>query len=372
MMRLYFIDNIRLVLTMLVVLHHVALTYGAHSGWYYYEPTGDPATNTILTVFLAVNRVFFMGTFFMVSGYFTPGPFDRKGAGRFLADRLLRLGIPLFFFSFIVRPVLVYTMNLSTLGTEYSFWANLAEFRNVAPGPLWFAEILLIFSSCYALWRMAGRFFADEPKHRVEAPLPGTGSMLGFVLVVSVISFLIRIYYPPSKEWFHLRIGNYAQYVSLYIVGIVAYRHNWITAITDEMGRLWTLIAAVALFLYVMLTVHGLRTGTLATFSGGLHRNSLLGALNENFLCMGIMISLLYFFRKKWNFQGKLTTAMARDAYTVYIMHAPVIVYFTYLIKPLLGEYPLLKFWGASIAGLALSFLISHWIRMIPFAKKVL
>jgi glucans biosynthesis protein C len=357
---------------MLVVLHHVALTYGAHSGWYYYEPTGDPATNAILTVFLAVNRVFFMGTFFMVSGYFTPGPFDRKGAGRFLADRLLRLGIPLFFFSFIVRPVLVYTMNLSTLGTEYSFWANLAEFRNVAPGPLWFVEVLLIFSGGYVLWRAVRRFSTGEPKHIRETRLPGTGSIVGFVLVVSVITFLIRIYYPPSREWFHLRIGNYAQYVSLYIVGIVAYRQNWITAITGEMGRLWALIAAVALFLYVMLTVHGLRTGTLATFSGGLHRNSLLGALNENFLCMGIMISLLYFLRKKWNFQGKLTTAMARDAYTVYIMHTPVIVYFTYLIKPLLSEYPLLKFWGASIAGLVLSFLISHWIRMIPFAKKVL
>ena len=371
-MRLFFIDNIRLVLTVLVVLHHVALTYGGSSGWYYYESSGDPLTSTVLTIFLAMNRTFFLGIFFMVSGYFTPGSFDRKGADRFLGDRLVRLGIPLVFFSYFIRPTIVYTMDPGPLREEYSFWANILEFRNVAPGPLWFVEVLLIFSGAYALWRLAGRLFGFGSGRKAGEGFPGTASIVGFVLVISVITFLIRIYYPPSRQFFHLRIGNYAQYVGFYIVGILACGRDWVTAVTGEVGRRWTLIGVLSILLYGSLTYYGLKTGTPASFTGGLHWSSLLGAVVENFLCMGMMIGLVYLFKKDWNYQGKLTAAMAGDAYAVYVLHAPIIVYFTCLIKPVLTGYPLTKFGFAAIVGTSLCFVICHWIRKVPLVKRVL
>ncbi len=39
-----------------------------------------------------------MGCLFLISGYFTPGSYDRKGPKRFPKDRLLHLGIPLLVF----------------------------------------------------------------------------------------------------------------------------------------------------------------------------------------------------------------------------------------------------------------------------------
>ena len=41
----------------------------------------------------AVDQAFFMGMFFLVAGYYTPGSWRRKGTTRFAADRLLRLGV---------------------------------------------------------------------------------------------------------------------------------------------------------------------------------------------------------------------------------------------------------------------------------------
>ena len=38
------------------------------------------AENLPLTLLTAVNQAFFMGFFFLVSGYFTPGSYDRKGS----------------------------------------------------------------------------------------------------------------------------------------------------------------------------------------------------------------------------------------------------------------------------------------------------
>ena len=356
---------------MTVVLHHIALTYGARSGWYYYEHTGDPATNMVLTTFLAVNRSYFMGVFFMVSGFFTPGSFDRKGAVHFIGDRLLRLGVPLMLFAFIVRPVLVYTMNFASLGSRYTFWQNISGFRNVAPGPLWFVETLLIFSGIYALWRMVG-YGASETGNAKDGKAPGIGRVAGFAVLLGVVTFFVRILCPPDIEVFHLRVGNYPQYVGMYFVGIMAYRRNWLSGLTEAAGWQWVAVASMTLIIYVAMTVHALNEGTLASFQGGYGWQPLARALLENLLCVGMTVSLLTVFRKKWNFQRKPGRTMADDAYTVYIIHAPIIVYFTYLVRPFLTGHQLMKFCCVSVAGVALCFFLSHYVRKFPYAKKIL
>jgi glucan biosynthesis protein C len=104
--RLFFIDNLRTGLITIVVLHHVALVYGAGHPFYYVEPPlTDPLAFLVLLVFILVNQSWFMGAFFLISGYFTPGSFDRKGLGSFIKDRLLRLGIPLILFYFVLSPL---------------------------------------------------------------------------------------------------------------------------------------------------------------------------------------------------------------------------------------------------------------------------
>ena len=99
--RLFFVDHLRAVLAILVVLHHVALVYGASvPGFYYIEPPFtspgviNPLAYLALLVFALFNQAWFMGAFFLLAGYFTPESFDRKGAGAFLMGKLVRLGIP--------------------------------------------------------------------------------------------------------------------------------------------------------------------------------------------------------------------------------------------------------------------------------------
>ena len=105
--RLFFIDHLRAALVILVVLHHVALVYGAaEPSFYYFEPPfTDPLAYLILLVFVLSNQSWFMGAFFLLAGYFTPGSFDRKGPGSFLKARLLRLGIPIILFIFVLSPI---------------------------------------------------------------------------------------------------------------------------------------------------------------------------------------------------------------------------------------------------------------------------
>src|SRR5689334_16615304 len=129
-MRLWFVDNLRILLIALVVLHHTACIYSGLPAWYYTEPPTSGAVGLGLTVFLMVNQAWFMGAFFLLSGYFTPGSFDRKGSRAFLRDRLIRLGIPLVVFYFVLNPILGH----GAFGS----------------GPLWFVLALLVFDASYA------------------------------------------------------------------------------------------------------------------------------------------------------------------------------------------------------------------------------
>src|SRR5579859_4418870 len=83
-----YIDRLRSVMTVFVILHHTAITYGAPGGWYYNElkPSGSVAS-LLLTLFVATNQAYFMGFFFLLAGYFTPPSLERKGYGKFLGDR---------------------------------------------------------------------------------------------------------------------------------------------------------------------------------------------------------------------------------------------------------------------------------------------
>ena len=110
--RLFFVDHLRVLLAVLVVLHHVAMVYGAVLPMFYYlEPPFsspgviDPLAYLALLVFSLLNQAWFMGAFFLLAGYFVPRSYDRKGPGSFVGGKLLRLGIPLVLYCFILNPI---------------------------------------------------------------------------------------------------------------------------------------------------------------------------------------------------------------------------------------------------------------------------
>ena len=102
--KIVYIDHLKVILTVLVILHHTFITYGAPGGWYYFQKTTSEAAKVPMTLFVAVNQSFFMGLFFFLSAYFIRPSYEKKGAAKFVKDRLIRLGIPFVFYSVYPRP----------------------------------------------------------------------------------------------------------------------------------------------------------------------------------------------------------------------------------------------------------------------------
>lgn len=75
------IDWLRVAVVSLVVAHHGAQAYGPTGGGW---PVFEPERTDLLSPFFSVNAGFFMGLFFLISGYFVPASLARKGAARFV------------------------------------------------------------------------------------------------------------------------------------------------------------------------------------------------------------------------------------------------------------------------------------------------
>ena len=119
--KVWYLDHIKVLLTVMVILHHTFITYGASGGWYYKQPSTNMAALVPMTLFVATNQSFFMGMFFLLSAYFIEPSIHRKGTGKYVADRLKRLGIPLLFYSFILSPLLNFLIAKIADNKPYTF-----------------------------------------------------------------------------------------------------------------------------------------------------------------------------------------------------------------------------------------------------------
>lgn len=372
--RLCFIDNIRAYLTILVVLHHMMITYAGTGLWYYNEGRQDLITRTFGAWFCSINQAYFMGLFMLISAYFVPGSYDRKKAGSFLKNRLIRLGIPLALFSWVINPVFVYTLFYREIGMPFWNYFPIKYFKHgplIGAGPLWFVEALLIFSIVYMLWRFLDRPVPADPV--VKTRFPGNSIIALFALLLGVAGFVVRLWHPVGWNFgpLNLQFPFFAQYVALFMVGLTAYRRNWLLALPDKTGRFWSGIAVFLILLWLPLVMVGGAATDNTPFRGGWHWQALAFALWESFLCLSMCIGLIYAFRHLFNSRGKLMKLVVPNAYTIYIIHAPVITALAFAVRDV-ALYPLLKWAVLSMVAIPTCLALSALIRKLPYAERVL
>lgn len=107
--RLYFVDRLKLFLTLGVILVHACQPWAFASWW----PVPSPHKSDLLTRIVFAFTSFFMGLFFFFSAYFFRPSYDRRGALGFLGNRLLRFGVPLVIYLSAVVPCVMYAYYLN-------------------------------------------------------------------------------------------------------------------------------------------------------------------------------------------------------------------------------------------------------------------
>jgi len=352
-------------MTVLVVLHHTAITYGASGGWFYHELNPSAKLSSLLlTLFVATNQAYFMGFFFFLAGYFTPHSLERKGYARFIADRFLRLGLPLLAFILILGPV---TAAMVTASQGRGFWPTivwLGRHAEIITGPLWFAQALLIFSLAYCIWRAALR----KPLaglERTPRPVPAWRWWLLSAIAVGAVALAIRQIVPTGKNVFGLQLGYFSSYIFLFAMGIAAWRYDWLRQLAWKNVRPWIVALVIAwpgLPIAILIAVSQ-HTARRADFSGGLSWAAIFYALWEPFVAWGLIAGWLLVFRRRMNQPSAFWAWLNRRAYTAYIIHPLLVVGLALLLRP--WQAPdLVKF--AALGSLAC---MASWLAADPFVR---
>jgi glucans biosynthesis protein C len=370
--RLAYLDNLRIVLAVMVLMSHLAITYGPAGIWYYYERS-SLASTYVLAFFLSLMQAFLMGLFFLISGYFSARSLERKDAGRYLLERLKRLGLPLLFYVMVVSPLVLFLHRWFIEGARINFFAFYLEEvlrgGHIDIGPLWFVQALLFFSLAYGI---TDRFIKRDRLKRPGDALPFSARRLfRMILLLGAATFLVRIVFPIGTALSNLQIGLSPQYIFLFAMGIAGYKDGWLERITKKDALTAGSISLAAVLAWPLVMSEFSKGGSFELYAGGFNPYSLMYSLWEASLAICAPIFLLYYSRKKIDLKNHFLKGLSRTTYSFYLVHTPVIILLAYSLRDI-SIHPLLKFLSAAAAGIPLSFLAGSILRRLPLLRRVL
>lgn len=335
MKRLYYLDTLKVMLTILVVFHHAAEAYSPYSAWVY-KPSNKDEMMPLIWHFNSVNAAFFMGLFFFIAGYFVPRSYDKQGIWLYVKKKLLRLGIPVV----LVTAFLTYATG------------------QLEVGHLWYVESLLLFCLVYALVR---RFVSPiQVKSNVSL-----GGLLAVALVMGVGGYFIR-QVSPQDNWIwvlgfiHIEPAHYLQYVIMFVLGVLAYRGQWLTKMDNRIGAVSLLIgSALAVGDYVR--------------NDGAWNNFVYQwfGIYESLLCVFFSFGLLWLFREFVNGTNAFQNWCSQQAYGAYVIHLFVLLAVQNATDSIMLP-GIVKFFIIGIVASVISFVVTYLLRLIPGVKKIL
>ncbi len=162
--RINFLDNIRTLIVILVIIFHSAIAYSVFDSWWYIH---DKNTNIIFDIFITALDIFMMPTLFFISGYFAIPSIDSISIKEFLKKKFIRLGLPwvvcIIFYIPLLDLITNYNKSIinnispSRFDTIFITHIKNIAFFNIGPvisnqEHLWFISLLLFFFLFFALY----------------------------------------------------------------------------------------------------------------------------------------------------------------------------------------------------------------------------
>ena len=309
--RLYYLDILRVWLVILVVGGHAIGTFTVPGMMHYSFSGQKPPSPLNETVSFAavVTFSYLLQLLYFISGFFSPGSLQRRGARKYLQSKLQRLGLPMIFYSTVLDPalswyvqvVLLRGANLPPEGYQYKLELGVA----------WFILWLLIFDIVHIALK-------DVPVPNVRLPtlpwLIGWGVVLG--TLQGSIAWLQGGQLPFDYGFLRLQWALAPSFAGFFACGSFAYRNQWLQEL-----HAWTAVQKRAVFIMSFLTIAGV--APLLLFMQELPRAGLMMAwgIFSGLLAVLISLSLLLSFKAVLNFSNDFTRVLGAGAYGAYLIH---------------------------------------------------
>lgn len=320
--RLFFLDNLRATVIVLVVVLHTFLSYMVYAPpWWYVL---DPVRSLLFDWAVILLDVPLMPVLFFLAGFFAFPSLERHGAGNFMRDKVVRIGIPWIIGVLFLAPLITYMIYVSRqipvsfvqfLATE--FWGPMYQ-----QAVYWFLGVLFLFYALLSAGYDQSARLRGWP--RGLRP-PSWRHFVVFGAIMTAAFLLLSLRWTPD-DWRHIWLLTYQPvrfplYVGYFCFGLYADRRGWFApgGYKPNIDR-WLPLFLVTGLLYaahILLQIFG-QPGTLW------HRA--VTAVLFNAFCLAALMAGLSLFQASINSQGRNWRSLARNSYGIYYLH-PLILY---------------------------------------------
>jgi len=319
--RMYFLDNLRTVIIILVILYHAGGVYEGTGMWASFWIVDDPSTNNLSGIFGLIIDVFVMVTMFFISGYLVPISLKNKNGWGFLKAKFKRLMIPWIIAVFTLIPlykvIFLYSRNL-----PQEHWTSYFHFSSgniTGQSWLWFLPLLFAFNILYL-------FFS---KAKIRTPnISLKGAVLGTFLIGFVYSYAMDIFglrgwtLTPVLDFQHERVLIYLMF---FLLGALCFKLKVFNA-KPESKKLYNIVNATS---WIPITVYIFFLIFPVLSPGSYIFSRLIDRLIVWFFFQLSLFSIVYLLIESfWRYldkPGKIWNELNQNSYYVYIIHVVVL-----------------------------------------------
>lgn len=348
-------DNLRVLVIAAVVVYHTSTAYLGGSDWYFMQ-RGPSGAWSAVTLAGEVMAAFALGPLFLVAGWFAARSLAHRGAGAFARARLLRLGIPLIAFIFLINGLASYVGDLRQ-GIHPSLAGYLGQSYGV--GPMWFVAALLACSLAYAMFRR----LRVPPVGRRRSPAQ---VMAAAAVLIAVTGFAVWQRWPldDGTTFLDARWAEWPQGAVLFGLGVWAGESGGLEVLTVRARRLgWTALAAVAL-LGALLGYENAR-GNLASTLHGAGWPTMLATVLYAVISVAFTVWFTALIRSRWSGIGPLRGRAGQASYATYFLH-PLVLTAIMVSFASLALAPGLKFLIVAAAAVPACYFAGYALTRLP------
>lgn len=361
--RRYDLDWLRVIAFALLIFYHVGMFYVTW-GWHVKSVHASHAAEPLM---LLLNP-WRLALLFFISGVAIRFASDKLGAGRFAAERVWRLGVPIVFGMAVVVAPQTY-FQLCEAGEIapgfFAFWPDYLNFAQkfsvITPtwNHLWYVVYLLVYVLLLAPVLPFLRRFADGAGGRAFGAL--LGGPLRLLLVVPLPFIVYRFTLDGAFPTTHDLVNDWANHAHRFTILLIGYFAAKNARFWDAVDRALPWALGAALVLGAGLTVAWMNFDAVAENSVALFVARVLRIV----YAWMVIAALLGLAQRFLNRPSPALTYLTEAVFPYYIPHQTIIVAVGYaLTRRGLGawsEFALVL--GATLVGCAV---LTEIIRRVP------
>jgi peptidoglycan/LPS O-acetylase OafA/YrhL len=338
--RIHWIDNLRSITILLVVLYHVGGVYESGGLWGWFWIVDDPATITWVGIVGIMFDIIVMPIMFFIAGYLVPASLKYKTGWEFIKGKFKRLMVPWVIAVFTLIP-LYKVIFLYSRGLPQEHWSTYSHITNPnSQNWLWFLPLLFAFNILYVLLSKA----------KVKVPnISLKGAVLGTILIGFVYSYFMGGLL-GFRSWTLSPLIDFENerlllYFMAFLLGALCYKQN-VFAEKPKSKTLYTVANSIA---WLPITVHIFARLYPFFYPEGFSITPLYRLIWHLSFYLSLLCLMYVMIESFWRYfdkTGRLWSELNKNSYGVYIIHVIVIgVFGTLLLNlnlPALVKYPLL------------------------------